>query len=252
MTAGGSTVQALWAAVEGFDEDAFDQALAGALWDRPLEQAVSEVVLPFLAELGDRWEQGELTVAHEHFASNLVRHRLGALAVGVRRDPAAPVAVLACPAGERHDLVLLCFSLLLSRLGWRTHFLGGDTPSAALGVASRTADADAVVVAATRSLTFEAHAVSLGRLGAERPLFLAGRGATPAVAQLLGARLLPEDPVVAAREVADTITRRAPPSPEISPAAGQESGTGAGGRTPPSRVPRAPFQPAARPSSTSS
>ena len=34
------------------------------------------VLLPYLAELGDRWSTGEATVAQEHFASNLIRGRL--------------------------------------------------------------------------------------------------------------------------------------------------------------------------------
>ncbi len=205
MTTGADSVDALWSAVEAFDEDAFDRGLAGVLWDLPIEQALTDVVLPFLAEVGERWERGELTVAHEHFSSNLIRHRLGALAVGLRHDADAPVAVLACPPGERHDLVLLCFSLLLSRLGWSTRFLGGDTPIAALSTAARSPRADALVVAATRTHTFEANAEPLGRLAAGCPVYLAGRGATPAVAQLLGARLLSADPVVAARELSDAI-----------------------------------------------
>ena len=203
----------LWAAVESFDEDAFDRGLASILWDRPLEVAVTDAVLPFLRELGERWEEGTLSVAHEHFASNLVRHRLGALTLDTRLDEASPVAVLACPSGERHDLALLCFALLLSRQGWRTRFLGGDTPMAALAVAARSARASAVVVASTRSIRLEAHAASLRRLGVDQPVFIGGRGATPAVAQLLGAVLLPADPVSAARDLADVVA-------SVSPVAG--------------------------------
>ncbi len=202
MTHGPELVEGLWTAVDTFDEELFDRSLAGILWDRPLEEAVTGVVLPFLEELGHRWETGELSVGHEHFASNLVRHRLGALTLDMEYDETSPVAVLACPTGERHDLALLCFALLLSRRGWRTRFLGGDTPMAALSMAARAGRVDAVVVASTRVLPLEAHATSLRRLAVDHPVFIAGRGATPAVAELLGARLLPPDPVLAAAELA--------------------------------------------------
>jgi MerR family transcriptional regulator, light-induced transcriptional regulator len=41
-----------------------------------------DVVLPYLRALGDRWERGDVSVAQEHFASNLIRGRLATLARG--------------------------------------------------------------------------------------------------------------------------------------------------------------------------
>src|SRR5881275_3154814 len=41
---------------------------------RPLVTAVMrQIVLPYLAELGDRWERGDASIAQAHFASNLIR-----------------------------------------------------------------------------------------------------------------------------------------------------------------------------------
>ena len=191
----------LWAGIEAFDEDAADRALVGLLWDVPLGEALTRVVIPFLGQLGDRWEDGSLSVAHEHFASNLLRRRLSALShqqevlptPGLRRSR----VLLACPPGERHDLVLLCFSLLLGEQGWRTLFLGADTPVTALVSAARAVDADAVVLAATRPTALTAHSTSLARLAEDHPVFIAGRGADEEVARVVGARLLPSDLVEA-------------------------------------------------------
>lgn len=191
----------LWAGIEAFDEDAADRALVGLLWDVPLGDALSRVVIPFLTQVGDRWEDGSLSVAHEHFASNLLRRRLSALShqqevlpsPGQRRSR----VLLACPPGERHDLVLLCFSLLLGEKGWRTLFLGADTPVTALVSAARTIDADAVVLAATRTTALTAHSTSLARLAEDHPVFIAGRGADEEVARMVGAELLPRDLVEA-------------------------------------------------------
>jgi MerR family transcriptional regulator, light-induced transcriptional regulator len=196
----------LWAGIEAFDEDAADRALVGLLWDVPLGEALTLVVVPFLTQLGDRWEDGRLSVAHEHFASNLLRRRLGALAhqrealftPGHRR----PRVLLACPPGERHDLMLLCFSLLLSEQGWRTLFLGADTPVTALVSAARTAGADAVVLAATRPTALTAHSSSLARLAQDHPVYVAGRGADEEVAKVVGGRLLARDLVEAVDQLA--------------------------------------------------
>ena len=40
------------------------------------------MVLPYLAELGERWERGTASVAQEHFATNVIRGRLAGLARG--------------------------------------------------------------------------------------------------------------------------------------------------------------------------
>lgn len=189
----------LWAAVETFDGEVADDTLAGLLWERDLSEAIMEVVLPFLAELGDRWEEGRLSVAHEHFVSNMLRRWLWAY-TGRSRDTetlGGPVVLLACPPGERHDLVLLCFSLLLGENGARTRFLGADTPMPAIAAAARAANADAVVLAATRDTALTAETTSISRLSVEHPVFVAGRGATQSVAEQLHAHHLPHDPVAA-------------------------------------------------------
>ena len=48
------------------------------------------IVLPLLAEVGQRWERGTASIAQEHFASNLIRGRLAA-AVGARLPDGDPV-----------------------------------------------------------------------------------------------------------------------------------------------------------------
>ena len=75
-----TTSDELWAAVETFDAEAAEIAVARLLWDVPLSGAVTGVVLPFLAEVGDRWEAGTLSVAHEHFVSDMLRRKLTAFA----------------------------------------------------------------------------------------------------------------------------------------------------------------------------
>jgi DNA-binding transcriptional MerR regulator len=112
--------------------DEFDEPAAQATLDRLLavvtiETLLSEVVLPYLADLGERWERGEVSVAQEHFASTVLRGRLLGLARGWGRG-LGPVAVLSCLPGEQHDLGLLSFGLALRARGWRIVYLGPDSP----------------------------------------------------------------------------------------------------------------------------
>lgn len=84
--------------------DAFDEAAAQSVLDRllsglSLTTVLRVVVLPYLAELGHRWERGTASIAQEHFASNVIRGRLAGLARGWGHGH-GPRAVLACPRGN--------------------------------------------------------------------------------------------------------------------------------------------------------
>lgn len=193
----GVAVARLLRVTEDFDELEGQRILDALLEHRPLPDVVGRVLLPFLEVLGDRWAEGRMSVAQEHFASNLVRRRLSALSLA-QGAGSRPVAVLACPPGERHDIALLAFGLLLARKGWRICFLGADTPLLDTARAARAVGADVVVLAATRPSALEAHTSGLRHLARHHRVLLGGRGADGAVARELGADLLPVDPVEAA------------------------------------------------------
>jgi MerR family transcriptional regulator, light-induced transcriptional regulator len=190
----------LLAALERFDEvgahRSFDEAIAGF----STEALVSTVVLPVMAEIGDRWQSGEVGIAEEHFATNIVRGRL----LGLARNWSGgdgPVALLACPPGELHDLGLICFGLLLRQRGWRIAYLGPDSPIDTVTEAARSLHAEAVALAAIEPRRFEAVAAPIQRLGEIVPVYLGGAGAQPALVDSVGAQRLASDLVSAAAMV---------------------------------------------------
>ena len=179
-------------AISALDEDRAHAVLDIAFLDRSVESAIVDVLVPFFVRVGEAWELGRIGIAQEHFASSLVRRRLGALSLtwGVG---SGPVAVLACPPGEFHDIILLSFGVLLGRAGWRIRYLGTDTPVPSLASACRMTTPDAVVLASRRPSGFRTHSDTLRRLAKDHPLWIAGRGATPRVIEELGARVLGPD-----------------------------------------------------------
>jgi DNA-binding transcriptional MerR regulator len=185
----------------------FDAAAAEELLDRLFAarspgEVVLEVVLPVLHRIGERWETADHEVAREHFASNIVAGRLLALARGWD-DGDGPRAVLACPAGEEHDLGLIAFGLALREHGWRIVLLGRNTPGDIVARAAAELDAAAVVLAAVLPGRLEDGA--LGRLGDGRLLAVGGPGASAADAARLRALLLEGDPVTAAAQFAAAV-----------------------------------------------
>jgi MerR family transcriptional regulator, light-induced transcriptional regulator len=185
---------------------AFDDVGAHAAIDRllstlTLDAVLRDWVLPALHELGERWERGEVTVGQEHFASHLLRGRLLGLARGWDRG-SGPRALLACPAGEQHDLPLIAFGLALREHGWRITYLGADTPVATIDETASALRPDLVVLAAVDPARLRPCVEALRDLGSRFPLALAGAGADDALAEEIGTRRLADGPVEAAAAVA--------------------------------------------------
>jgi DNA-binding transcriptional MerR regulator len=190
--------RALQGALDDFDEGAAQSVLDRVLSEFTLATTLRDVVVPYLHELGERWGRGEISIAQEHFASNVIRGRLAGLARGWGTGQ-GPRAFVACPPDELHDLPLLIFGIVLNRSGWRVHNFGASTPIEELFQEAGRSRPELVVVAATTTDRFTAIRSGLAGLAAIAPLALAGAGATQRMADEIGARLLTGDPVTAAQ-----------------------------------------------------
>ena len=185
--------------------DSFDEPRAQAVLDRLLGVAtvdalLSEVVLPYLHDLGDRWQRGEASIAQEHFASSVLRGRL----LGLARDwgrGLGPLAVLACLPGERHDLGLIAFGLALRSRGWRIGYLGSDTPLETLDEAARSLAPSLVVLSASTAERVRDAEPQLRALAQHHRLALGGAGAADVDGASIDALLLTGDPVAEADRV---------------------------------------------------
>ena len=196
----GAPERRLREARERFDEAEATAVLDDAIADLSVDALANRVVLPALREVGERWERGETSVGQEHFGTNVVRGRL----TGMARNWGAgsgPLAILACPPGELHDIGLLVFGLVLRARGWRIAYLGPNTPIPSVQETSARLRPRAVVLAALSAERLSAVADEIALLSAEAPVLLAGSGADEALSRRTGARLLSSDPVEAARQL---------------------------------------------------
>jgi MerR family transcriptional regulator, light-induced transcriptional regulator len=190
----------LTASLDRLDEQAANTALDRLFAAYTVETVLQEVILPYLHRLGDRWAAGEVSVAQEHFASNLLRGRLLGLAQGWGQGR-GPAAVLACVPGEHHELGLLAFGVALRRRGWRITYLGTDSPIGAVADTSRTVQPAAVVLLSMNPEGFLDHAPDIEKLAGLVPVMIAGPGATPEAARQTQTHVLDQDPVSAAETI---------------------------------------------------
>ena len=200
----GSSMEALrmelQEALDQFDDARAQRCLDSAIDTFSIDRVVSDLLVPFLEDLGERWERGEATVAQEHFATNLIRTRLMSIARGWDAGY-GPRALLACPEGELHDIGLALFGTALKHRGWRITFLGSNTPIDTVMATAIDIDPDAVVIAATEPRFLIAEKQSLARLANRFRLIIAGRGAD-GIAAAVGAELLDTDPLAGAERLA--------------------------------------------------
>jgi DNA-binding transcriptional MerR regulator len=157
--------------------DSFDAAAGHAGLDRlfstvSIEFALVEVLIPYLRDLGERWAAGTVTVAQEHFATNLIRGRLLGLA-GDYGAGGSATAVLAAIPRESHDLGLVLLGILIARRGWQVTFLGADTPFETIETSVRTLHPTLVVLATVDQNLFHEHSDAIAALAASTPVAVA-------------------------------------------------------------------------------
>jgi MerR family transcriptional regulator, light-induced transcriptional regulator len=158
------------------DEAAANRTIAEAFAVYALDEVCLSLITPTLARAGELWEDGEVSVTVEHFASAVVRGQLEAL---FRAAPAAagPLALVGCAPGELHELGALMLALLLRRAGVRVVYLGQNVEIAGLISAVQAVRPACVLLSATQRAHAEALA-EVGRrldaLGARKPAFYVG------------------------------------------------------------------------------
>ena len=185
--------------LDHFDEQGGHDVLDRLIAEYSLTTVLRDVVMPYLKEQGDRWQRGEISLIQEHFASQILRGRLAGLARGWATG-SGPVAVIACPPHELHDLAAMVFGIVLHRGGWRVIYLGADTPVGQIYTEIEPRPA-LVMIAATHPTRFGAIRPDVQALAEAGPVIVAGAGATAAFAQATGAIYAAGDPVTEALRI---------------------------------------------------
>jgi DNA-binding transcriptional MerR regulator len=158
-----------------FNEPEAELATAKALAIATPEAVCTQVLQKGLAELGEGWYAGTISVQQEHFASALVARHLNTL-FAVAPMPTHPDRLLAsCPPGEDHDLALLMLAFIMRWRGWEVIYLGADVPLDQLDATLR-ATSPHLVLSTAQTLPAAASLVELTEFVNSRSIPLAYGG----------------------------------------------------------------------------
>jgi MerR family transcriptional regulator, light-induced transcriptional regulator len=184
----GSPGRALLDAARRLDRERLERLVAEQLALRGLGAFATEIVLPLAQSVGDLWALGELPIAAEHLASEVVLHRLkDRLRIG---HGSGRLVVGACLPGERHEWGFLASLAVIQESGWRIHYLGPDLPVQEVVEAARTLAPRAVAVSGSDPVVIQANLPALASLPSRLPprtlAAIGGRGAEPYARLLRG------------------------------------------------------------------
>jgi methanogenic corrinoid protein MtbC1 len=156
-----------------FDTPGAERVIGEAFALYAVEDVCLDLLQPVLVEIGERWHQGSVSVAAEHFASNLIRRRLFALLQVYDSPGRGRPVLLGCAAEEQHEIGLLLVALFLSRRGWPVVYLGAAVPPDDLREAVSRLQPRLVVLSASSAQTartLDEAAALLATLPDPRPL----------------------------------------------------------------------------------
>lgn len=182
-------VQRLLAADQAGAWRVVEAALASG---KDLRDVFTDLVIPAMAAIGDRWARGRVSVAEEHAASQVMVRIVSRLSAQVsRRGVSKGTVVVGTPAAERHVLPLMIAADLIRLEGFEVLDLGSDLPAESFAdTAAKQQRLVAVGVSATSPNQVDAiqETITALRDAVDVPIFLGGWAIDGAEhAKLLGA-----------------------------------------------------------------
>jgi DNA-binding transcriptional MerR regulator/methylmalonyl-CoA mutase cobalamin-binding subunit len=172
--------QKILAGIERFDADMVEAAVRHAMFLGSASTLFDRVFAPVMAEVGDRWHAGTMSIGQEHLATEAIGAATHDLLRLMRPGNPSKTMLVACFAGDDHSLPALGVALGLSEWNVRSVVLGARTPPAAIQHAVAEVHPDVVGLSLTTTLLADearpllaAYAEACGRT----PWIVGGQGA---------------------------------------------------------------------------
>lgn len=122
--------------VKRLDEEGLTHQLRNAFLELGHQGFLIRLAAPLAQALGTAWQQGDITAAHEHFASAHLKHFLNDRSRFASPHPAAPSIVIGTPSGQIHEMGATLAAAAAANAGWKTLYLGTNLPAAEIASAA--------------------------------------------------------------------------------------------------------------------
>jgi len=136
MPATVSVVQAAIEMIQAMDATGLESILGKAAVSHGQHGLLEVVIAPLASRVGELWLCGEITAAHEHFASVTIRNFLMRNSRPYIAQGSAPTIIVTTPSGQMHELGAVMVAAAANDLGWRVIYLGPSLPAAEIAGAA--------------------------------------------------------------------------------------------------------------------
>ncbi|MCE1190186.1 MAG: MerR family transcriptional regulator [Ignavibacteria bacterium] len=181
-------------AIREYDSPKLHKLLGTVLVEKPVIEVIEQIIIPLIEKIGNMWNDGEMRVAQEHFASSAIKFFLARISTSYSASNSSPAIVIAAPEGQFHELEAVLASIIASSEGWRTIYLGPGLPveeiaSAAIQLHSRCVHLSLVYPADDGALLLQIPRLR-SLLGEDAFIIASGRAARGYHSALLGIRAI--------------------------------------------------------------
>jgi MerR family transcriptional regulator, light-induced transcriptional regulator len=163
------------------DVESVQAEVRGAVAVLGPKRFVTDFAHPVVVALGEAWSAGRLTVAQEHWTTEVITTQLRALMAGYEQLDGRPAVLLTTLEGEHHTLGLQLVALHLALSGASSRLLGGSVPRREIAEACLALGVDAVGISVSRAGGSEVTRQELAALFRDLPrrleLWVGGEGA---------------------------------------------------------------------------
>lgn len=133
-------------AVEDFDDAQLENILTRANVQFSQPNLFEGVLIPFLRQVGHKWESGEYRVAQEHVATAVIRTFLGRQLGNTRSGTKGSVIVAATLPEAIHEFGAMMAALTATAQGWRAYYLGSNLPVDEIAYSIKQLKAQAILL----------------------------------------------------------------------------------------------------------
>lgn len=166
--------------LDPLDKAGFERKLNGAVAVIPFEEALHRILLPLQRRIGELWHEGRLNVAVEHYVTKLIQQKLFSVMNQLPVNEFGPRVLIACPAGETHEIGAQTVAYLAATKGCQVYYLGPNLPASDLMTFCERIKPDLVLLSLTDTKP-EAAALQqikdLEPLAGSWPVVMGGQGA---------------------------------------------------------------------------
>jgi DNA-binding transcriptional MerR regulator len=122
-------INALIASMLDMDEVAFNSVLKTLIMEKGLLTTTTDIIYPFLNQVGVLWGVNKVMPAQEHLISSLIKRKMfSAIDLLPYPQDNARKLVMFLTEYEHHELGLLLGYYIARELGWKVYYLGQNVP----------------------------------------------------------------------------------------------------------------------------